>query len=49
MTTCTEAFRRVSSKRMAYASVEMERARSELETHRKECVTIVAEAAARHS
>lgn len=49
MTTCSEAFRRVSSKRMAYASVEMERARSELETHRTVCVTVVAEAAARHS
>jgi len=49
MTTCSEAFRRVSSKRMAYASVEMERARSELETHRTVCVSAVAEAAVRRS
>jgi hypothetical protein len=49
MTTCSETFRRVSSKRMAYASVEMERARSDLETHRADCVTAAAEAAARRS
>jgi len=49
MTTCSEAFRRVSSKRMAYASVEMERARSELETHRTVCVSAVAEAAVSRS
>jgi hypothetical protein len=47
MTTCSEAFRRVSSKRMAYAAVERERARSELEVHRKVCVSAIAAAAVR--
>lgn len=45
MTTCSEAFRRVSSKRMAYAAVERERARSELEMHRKGCIYANAAAA----
>jgi len=45
MTTCSEAFRRVSSKRMAYAAVERERARSELEMHRKVCATVGAKVA----
>ena len=49
MTTCSEAFRRVSSKRMAYAAVERERARSELEMHRTVCISAVAEAAVRRS
>ncbi len=49
MTTCFEVFRRVSSKRMAYAAVERERARSELEMHRKVCVSAAAMAAVRHS
>lgn len=49
MTTCSEAFRRVSSKRMAYASVEMERARSELEMHRTVCVSAAARVAVRRS
>ena len=49
MTTCSETYRRVSSQRMAYAAVEMERARSELETHRRVCVFAVAEAAVRRS
>ncbi|MGD0346092.1 MAG: hypothetical protein ABSA85_05010 [Terracidiphilus sp.] len=46
-TTCSETYRRVSSQRMAYAAVEMERARSELEMHRSVCVTAVAKAALR--
>jgi hypothetical protein len=49
MTTCSEVYRRVSSKRMAYAAVEWERARSELETHRTVCVAGVAKAAVRRS
>jgi hypothetical protein len=49
MTTCSEAFRRVSSKRMAYAAVEWERARSELEMHRTVCVSAVANAAVKRS
>jgi hypothetical protein len=44
MTACSESFRRVSSKRMAYASVEMERARGDLEEHRSDCASVVAEA-----
>jgi hypothetical protein len=49
LTTCSEAFRRVSSKRMAYASVEMERARSELAMHRAICVSTAAKAGGRRS
>jgi hypothetical protein len=46
ITTCSETFRRVSSKRMAYAAVERERARSDLAMHRSVCLMVVAEAAA---
>ncbi|MDR3752395.1 MAG: hypothetical protein P4K93_01770 [Terracidiphilus sp.] len=49
MTTCSEAFRRVSSKRMAYASVEMERARSELAMHRTVCISAAAKTGVRRS
>ena len=49
MTTCSEVYRRVSSKRMAYASVEMERARSELETHRTVCASAVGKVGVRRS
>jgi hypothetical protein len=48
-TTCSETYRRVSSQRMAYASVEMERARSDLAAHRKVCVTAVAQVGVRRS
>ena len=49
MTACSETFRRVSSKRMAYTSVEMERARSDLETHRTGCASAVAAGAVQRS
>jgi hypothetical protein len=42
---CSETFRRVSSKFAAYRVVEMERARSDLEMHRSECVASFAAAA----
>ena len=46
-TTCSETYRRVSSQRMAYAAVEMERARSDLAMHRSVCVTAAAKTTAR--
>ena len=46
---CSATIYRISSKFAAYDLVEMERARSELETHREACVSAVAGAAARHS
>jgi len=49
MTTCTEVYRRVSSKRMAYAAVEVERARSDLAVHRAVCGPAAAKAGARRS
>lgn len=49
ITACSGAFRRISSRLMAYDVVEMERARSELEMHRSVCVSAVAEAAAQRS
>jgi hypothetical protein len=49
VTACTETFRRVSSKHMAYGLVEMERARIELEAHRSVCLSAVAAAAIKHS
>jgi hypothetical protein len=39
MTARSETIRRFSSKHMAYSFVEMERARSDLEMHRKGCVS----------
>jgi len=45
ITACSETFRRVSSRHMAYGFVEMERARSELDTHRSVCRSAVAAAA----
>ena len=41
----SETFRRVSLKFAAYGLVEMERARSELETHRSVCISTLAAAA----
>jgi hypothetical protein len=45
VTACSETFRRVSSELAAYNLVELERARSELEMHRSECVSSFAAAA----
>jgi hypothetical protein len=45
LTACSETFRRVSSELAAYDLVEMERARSELKTHRSTCVSAIAAAA----
>jgi hypothetical protein len=45
ITACSETFRRVSIRHVAYGFVEMERARSELESHRSVCVSAVAAAA----
>ncbi len=49
ITACSETFRRVSIRHVAYGFVEMERARSELETHRTECVSAVAAEALQRS
>jgi hypothetical protein len=44
VTACSGTFRRISLKFAAYGLVEMERARSELESHRLVCLSAVAEA-----
>jgi hypothetical protein len=44
ITACSATFRCVSSRLVAYGFVEMERARSELETHRSVCVSVSAAA-----
>jgi hypothetical protein len=43
---CSGAFRQVTSRLEAYGVVEMERARSELRTHRSVCASAIIAAAA---
>ncbi|MGO9326449.1 MAG: hypothetical protein ACLP07_17995 [Terracidiphilus sp.] len=49
ITACSQTFRRISLKFAAYDFVEMERAQSELDTHRSICASALAAAAAQHS
>ncbi|MGA3034716.1 MAG: hypothetical protein ABSD70_15640 [Terracidiphilus sp.] len=45
ITACSATIRRFSSRHVAYAIVEMERARSDLRVHREGCVSALAAAA----